>query len=97
MTTNQEDLHVINNNQDEPANKEKTKGALSRKFTFKDFLRISGLTILSLSLSAIVIIVGLFLFYWTRTDLVKNAGFWMILVGVVAFMVTVVVGFEKIE
>lgn len=69
----------------------------SRKFTFRSFLKMSGITIIFLLVSAVIIIVGLIVFYYNAAETLKNAGFWMIIVGVIVFFLTIIFGFERIE
>jgi len=69
----------------------------SKKFTFKSFLKTNGFTLTFLVLSAIIMIIGLILFYWLEQELVKNAGFWLIISGVAVFLLTIIFGFQKLE
>ncbi|NHJ03634.1 MAG: hypothetical protein EAX90_02345 [Candidatus Heimdallarchaeota archaeon] len=69
----------------------------SKKFTFRSFLKTNGFTLTFLVLSAIVMIIGLILFYWLEQELVKNAGFWLIISGVAVFLLTIILGFQKLE
>ncbi len=69
----------------------------SRKFTFRSFLRMSGITIVFLLLAAVVMIIGLIVYYYTATETLRNAGFWLIIVGVIVFLLTIIFGFERIE
>lgn len=68
-----------------------------RKFTFRSFLKMSGITIIFLLISAIIMIVGLIVFYYTVAETIKNAGFWLIITGVVVFFLTIIFGFERID
>ncbi len=68
-----------------------------RKFTFRSFLKMSGITIIFLLVSAIIMLVGLIVFYYTIADPVKNVGFWLIIAGVIVFLLTIIFGFERIE
>ncbi|NHJ46729.1 MAG: hypothetical protein FK733_02965 [Asgard group archaeon] len=68
-----------------------------KKITWRSFLKISGFTITFVVISLVLMIVGLILFYKTSSPLKGNAGYWMILAGVILFLLTVIFGFEKIE
>ena len=68
-----------------------------KKFTLRIFLKKSGLTISFASLAIILMVVGLIVFYRINGSLSQNAGFWMILLGVGIFLLTVIFGFEKLE
>lgn len=69
----------------------------SKRITFKSFLKTNAITLIFMFLSAIAMIIGLFLFYWLEEELIKNAGFWLIISGVVAFLLTIIFGFQKLE
>ncbi|MHA1556770.1 MAG: hypothetical protein ACTSPM_07530 [Candidatus Heimdallarchaeota archaeon] len=68
-----------------------------RKFTFRSFLKMSGITIILLLVSAVIMLVGLIVFYYTAAETVKNVGFWLIISGVIVFLLTIIFGFERIE
>ncbi|NHJ85277.1 MAG: hypothetical protein FK734_07430 [Asgard group archaeon] len=68
-----------------------------KKFTFKSFLRMSGFTIVFSIISVILMVVGIILFYKIDTAVSQNAGFWIVLTGVVIFLLTVIFGFNKVD
>ena len=68
-----------------------------RKFTFRSFLKMSGITIIFLLVSAVIMIIGLIVFYYTAAEAIKNVGFWLIITGVIVFLLTIIFGFERIE
>ncbi len=68
-----------------------------RKFTFRSFLKMSGITIILLLVSAVIMLVGLIVFYYTAAETIKNVGFWLIISGVIVFLLTIIFGFERIE
>ena len=68
-----------------------------KKFTFRSFLKMSGITITFLITAAVLMIVGLIVFYFTAAEPTKNVGFWLIIAGVIGFLLTTIFGFERID
>ena len=68
-----------------------------KKFTLRSFLKMSGITIIFLVVAAILMIAGLAVFYYTAAEPTRNVGFWLIVAGVVTFLLTMIFGFERIE
>ena len=68
-----------------------------RKVTWRSFIKISGFTITFVSLALIAMILGLAMYYGFSAPMVKNAGFWIIFVGVGLFLVSVIFGFERVH
>jgi len=68
-----------------------------RKVTWQSFIRISGFTITFVSLALISMIIGLVMYYGFTGPIVKNAGFWIIFVGVGLFLLTIIFGFERVN
>ncbi|HUT82354.1 MAG TPA: hypothetical protein VMZ29_14230 [Candidatus Bathyarchaeia archaeon] len=68
-----------------------------KKVSWRSFMKISGFTITFAAISIVLIIIGLILFYKADGLLRNNAGFWIILAGVIVFLLTVILGFEKVE
>jgi len=67
------------------------------KVTWRSFIRISGFTITFVSLALISMIIGLVMYYGFTGSMVKNAGFWIIFVGVGLFLLTIIFGFERVN
>ena len=65
--------------------------------SFRSFIKLSGITIVSISIAFISIILGIILFYTTTTKAANDAGLWLSIIGVVIFMFTIIFGFERIE
>ncbi|MCG3252620.1 MAG: hypothetical protein KAX09_02125 [Candidatus Heimdallarchaeota archaeon] len=68
-----------------------------RKVTWRSFIRISGFTITFVSLALISMIIGLVMYYGFSGTMVRNAGFWIIFVGVGLFLLTIIFGFERVD
>ncbi len=68
-----------------------------KKVNWRSFIKVSGFTITFTAISILLITIGLILFYKTEAVLRTNVGFWMILAGVIVFLLTVILGFEKID
>ncbi len=68
-----------------------------RKVTWRSFIRISGFTITFVSLALISMIIGLVMYYGFSGTMIRNAGFWIIFVGVGLFLISVIFGFERVD
>ncbi|MBN1328013.1 MAG: hypothetical protein JXA54_00945 [Candidatus Heimdallarchaeota archaeon] len=89
------------NNNTHESNEEQTNElelpVKEKKVNWRSFIKISGFTITFAAISILLIIIGLILFYRADGLLRNNVGFWMILAGVIIFLLTVILGFEKVE
>ncbi|NPE08436.1 MAG: hypothetical protein GNW80_09170 [Asgard group archaeon] len=57
-----------------------------RKVTWRSFIRIS-----------VSMIIGLVMYYGFSGTMIRNAGFWIIFVGVGLFLISVIFGFERVD
>ncbi|NHJ33480.1 MAG: hypothetical protein FK732_11525 [Asgard group archaeon] len=68
-----------------------------REVTWRSFIKISGFTIVFISLALISMTIGLIMYYVSSRPMVQNAGFWIIFVGVAIFLLTIIFGFERVH
>ncbi len=67
------------------------------KVNWKSFIKFSGFTITFVVISLALMIIGLILFYKNPTVIRENVGFWIAFAGVIIFLLTVILGFEKVD